>query len=262
MIATGAFAGVMAGLLGVGGGIVIVPALFMFMDAMGVEPAVRMHVAVGTSLAIIIPTSIRSARAHSKRGSVDSELLKSLAPWLFIGVLVGAVLAGYVSGVALTSVFAVVALLVATNMAFKNEDKPLIGGGLPGTGGRIAMGGIIGALSTMMGIGGGTLTVPTLSAFGYPMRRAVGTASAAGAIIAIPGTIGFIISGMGEAGRPPLSLGYVNLLGLALIFPMSMLLAPWGAKIAHTIPPKVLRLAFAAFLAFTSARMFYDVLGA
>ncbi len=262
MVATGAFAGVMAGLLGVGGGIVIVPALFVFMDAMSVEPAVRMHIAVGTSLAIIIPTSIRSARAHFGRGAVDTDLLKSLAPWLFAGVLIGAALAGYVSGIVLTGVFAVVALLVALNMAFRSNETPLLRGGLPGTGGRAVMGGIIGSLSTMMGIGGGTLTVPTLSAFGYPVRRAVGTASAVGAIIAIPGTIGFIISGLGEASRPPLSLGYVNLLGLVLIFPTSMLLVPWGAKLAHSIPPKALRLAFATFLALTSARMFYGIFSA
>ena len=152
-----------------------------------------------------------------------------------------------------------VALLVALNMAFRDNETPLFCGGLPGRGGRAVIGVMIGSLSTMMGIGGGTLTVPTLSAYGYPVHRAIGTASAVGAIIAIPGTIGFIISGLGEASRPPLSLGYVNLLGLGLIFPASMLLAPWGAKLAHRIPPRGLRLTFAAFLALTAARMFYGI---
>jgi uncharacterized membrane protein YfcA len=260
MLGTGACAGVIAGLLGVGGGIVIVPVLFLFMDVMGVDPAVRMHVAAGTSLAIIIPTAIRSARAHLRHGAVDVPLLRSLGPWLFAGVVCGAALAGVVSGVVLTAVFAGVALVVAVNLVLQRDGRAWIAGGLPGTLGRALLGGVIGALSTMMGIGGGTLTVPTLAAFGYPVHRAVGTAAAVGAIIAIPGTIGFVIAGIGEPMRPPLSLGYVNLLGLALIFPMSMLLAPLGAKLAHKLPPRLLRLAFATFLTASAVRMLAEVL--
>jgi uncharacterized membrane protein YfcA len=260
MFGTGACAGVIAGLLGVGGGIVIVPVLFLFMDVMGVDPAVRMHVAAGTSLAIIIPTAIRSARAHLRHDAVDLPLLRSLAPWLFAGVVSGAALAGVVSGVVLTAVFAGVALVVAVNLVLQRDGRAWIAGGLPGAPGRALIGAVIGALSTMMGIGGGTLTVPTLAAFGYPVHRAVGTAAAVGAIIAIPGTIGFVIGGIGEPMRPPLSLGYVNLMGLALIFPVSMLLAPLGAKLAHKLPPRLLRLAFATFLTASAVRMLTEVL--
>ncbi|MBC7136078.1 MAG: sulfite exporter TauE/SafE family protein, partial [Oceanibaculum nanhaiense] len=120
---------------------------------------------------------------------------------------------------------------------------------------------IIGGFSTMMGIGGGTLSVPTLSLFNFPIKRAVGTASALGLVIAIPGTIGFLYSGMGEPNRPPFSLGYVSLIGFALIVPATMLAAPWGARMAHAMSTKWLRRAFALFLAITSARMFYSLLG-
>jgi uncharacterized protein len=260
MLGTGILAGLAAGLLGVGGGIVVVPVLFQILSIMEVDPAVRMHVAVGTSLAIIIPTSIMSARAHFGRGSVDVDLLKSWGPWLLVGVIVGSIVAGFVSGWVLTAVFAVVAILVAINMAVRGEGKePIFKGGLPTGLGRAGIGGTIGTISTMMGIGGGTLSVPTLSAFGYPIRKAVGTAAAIGSIIAIPGTIGFIVGGWNAAGLPPLSVGYVNLLGFALIFPTTMVVAPWGAKIAHTISPAALRWAFAVFLGITSVRMFYDL---
>lgn len=259
MAATGALAGIIAGLLGVGGGIVIVPALFHFMTALEVDAAVRMHVAVGTSLAIIVPTSLRSARAHFRREAVDTRLLRAWAPWLAAGVLLGSVLAGYVSGGLLSVVFAAVALLVACDMTLRSDGRALCAGSLPTGPGRVGLAGSVGTISTMMGIGGGTLCVPILSAFGYPVRRAVGTSAAIGVIIAVPGTVGFLVSGLGAPARPPLSLGYVNLLGLALVFPVSVLLAPLGARLAHTIPPRALRYAFAAFLAVTSLRMLYDV---
>lgn len=260
MVSAGVLGGLAAGLLGVGGGIVIVPVLFQILTLMDVDPAVRMHIAVATSLAIIIPTAISSSHAHRKRGSVDTSLLKSWAPWLFFGVILGSITASFVQSWVLTLVFGIVALLVAANMALRKENAaPLFAGGLPTGRFKAAIGTSIGALSTMMGIGGGTLSVPTLSAFGYPIRNAVGTASAIGAIIALPGTIGFIVSGMGKAGLPPLSIGYVNLIGFVLIFPLTTLMAPVGARLAHAIPPAALRWAFAVFLTVTASRMFYSV---
>lgn len=258
VFATGLFAGVLAGLLGVGGGIVIVPVLFHILTGFNIDPSVKMHLAVGTSLATIIPTSIMSARSHHKRGSVDFDLLKSWAPMALIGALIGTVIAVYVRGAVLTGVFAVVALIVAAHMAFAREGMH-ISDRLPRAPLKHLIAVIIGGFSTMMGIGGGTLSVPTLTLFNFPIKRAVGTASALGLVIAIPGTIGFLYSGIGMPNRPPLSIGYVSLIGFALIVPATMLAAPWGARMAHAMSTKWLRRAFALFLAITSARMFYSL---
>lgn len=255
----GLAAGVLAGLLGVGGGIVIVPVLFVLFPFLGIEEGLRMHLAVGTSLATIIPTSIMSMRAHHARGAVDWALLKSWAVAIAVGVLAGTALGAYANGWVLTAVFAVVAVVVAINMAFR-KDGMVLAQTLPDGVARQTMGAVIGLFSVMMGIGGGTLTVPLLSAFNVPMRRAVGTASAIGLIIAVPGTLGFIVSGLDVAGLPPFSLGYANLAGFALIVPATMIAAPWGARIAHAIDPVLLRRAFALFLFLASLRMFWSLL--
>jgi uncharacterized membrane protein YfcA len=217
-----------------------------------------MHLAVGTSLATIIPTSIVSARAHHRRGAVDIELLKSWGPAVLVGVLIGTAIGGFVKGQVLIGVFAVVALAVAANMAFRPEGST-VSDHLPVGGWQHAIGVVIGVFSAMMGIGGGTLSVPILGAFSYPIRRAVGTASAIGLIIAVPGAAGFVLAGLDVPARPPASLGYVNLIGFALIVPTTILAAPFGAKIAHTINPGVLRKAFALFLFLTSLRMIYGL---
>jgi uncharacterized membrane protein YfcA len=253
LAATGAIAGVIAGLLGVGGGIVIVPVLYYFLPAAGVPEAVRMHVAVATSLATIIATSIVSARSHYRRGGVDVPLLKALAPAVAIGVLAGVALGGAASGATLTAVFGTVAVVVAVHMAFFQGRR--IAADLPRRPARDLIGFLIGGISVVMGIGGGTLSVPTFTLFGMEIRRAVGTAAAIGLIIAVPGTIGFALAGRGEAGLPPFSIGYVNLVGFALVAPLSMSLAPLGAKLAHTIPRIWLARAFALFLGITGVRM-------
>lgn len=254
LIVTGAAAGVLAGLLGVGGGIVIVPVLYHLFTLLGVDESVKMHVAVGTSLATIIPTSLRSAMSHSKKGNLDRDLLRSLVPSLVIGVFLGAVLSGYLSGNVLTLVFGVIALLVALNMAFSIVPQGAAST-LPGGMTRQGIGAGIGGFSTLMGIGGGTLSVPVFSVFNVPMHRAVGTAAAIGSIISIPGALGFMITGMGVADRPPFSLGYVNLIGFVLIVPMTVWMAPVGARIANAINATWLKRAFAFFLFLTALRM-------
>lgn len=259
LIVTGMVAGVMAGLLGVGGGIVIVPVLYHLFTLLGIDEAVRMHIAVGTSLATIVPTSIISSRSHYNKGSLNTALLKQLVPGVIIGVLIGTALTGFISGMALTSVFAVVALIVAFNMTFK-KDGGYLAERLPGRFGTGLIGTSIGALSAMMGIGGGTLSVPVLSAFKTPMHTAVGTGAALGVVISIPATIGFLINGMGMEGRPPMSVGYINLIGFALIVPVTMVVAPVGARLAHRINANLLRKLFALFLGATSLRMFYSLL--
>jgi uncharacterized membrane protein YfcA len=259
LLATGMVAGILAGMLGVGGGIVIVPVLYHLFTLLGVDESVRMHVTVGTSLATIIPTSIMSSRAHRKRGSLDLALIKRLMPSVLVGVLAGSVASRYLSGSMLTAVFATVALVVALNMAFKREDFALADG-LPGAVGTSMLGGGIGGISTLMGIGGGTLSVPILNALRVPMHTAVGTGAMLGMVISFPGALAFLVNGLGVPNRPPASLGYVNLLGMVMIVPATMATTGWGAKLAHAIDARRLRQVFAAFFALTALRMFYGLL--
>lgn len=252
----GIAAGLIAGLLGVGGGIVIVPVLYHVFTILGLDEAVRMHVAVGTSLATIIATSTSSWRSHARKGAVDMELLRDWGPFILVGVALGSLAAGWVKGPVLTGIFAVFALLVSLHMAFGRPEWRL-GHSLPTGAAKAGLAALIGGCSAMMGIGGGTFAVPTLTLFGTPIHRAVGTASAIGLIIGIPGTIGFILTGWNAAPLPPFSLGYVNLLAVAAILPTSMAAAPWGARLAHSLDTRLLRRAFAVFLFLTSVRMAY-----
>ncbi len=259
LLATGAIAGILAGLLGVGGGIVIVPVLFLLFNALAIPDSVSMHVAVATSLATIIPTSISSVRAHNKRGAVDPALIKLWAPFIFIGAGFGGYISQYIKGDYLTAIFGCIALLVAINMA--NPKKLVLAESLPENPVANGMiGGVIGTLSALMGIGGGTLTVPTLTLFSVPVHRAVGTAAAFGFVIAVPAVLGFIHAGWGIEGRPPFSLGYVSIPAALIIFSATILTAPLGARLAHAINPQALRVAFAIFLAITSFRMLMAVL--
>jgi uncharacterized protein len=250
--------GILAGLLGVGGGIVIVPALYLALGLAGMDPAVTMQLAVGTSLATIVFTSLSSGLGHYKRGAIDMELLKLWAPSILVGVVLGALLGGLVSGLILVSVFATVALIVALDMIFRKGSEGLE----PRSFSRAVwavIGVFAGGISAMMGIGGGTVCVPVLNFLGYDIRRAVGTASAIGFLIGLPGAIVYALTGLGAEGLPPFSVGYVNLAAAAIIIPMTTTFAKVGVRLAHTIPHRALRLAFGCFLLLTSARMFYDL---
>ncbi|MEH6545214.1 MAG: sulfite exporter TauE/SafE family protein [Sneathiella sp.] len=258
LLATGMLAGLLAGLLGVGGGIVIVPVLYNVLSFFGVSDDIRMHVAVGTSLAIIIPTSAVSAFSHYKKDAIDTALLKSWGPMIFIGVIGGTVLAGFANAFILTLIFAVLALIVAINMAFR-PDTLKFSESLPKSPLKESLALLIGWFSAMMGIGGGTLAVPILTLYNVPIRKAVGTSAAIGLIIAIPGTIGFLLSGLDAMGLPVSNYGYVNILGFLMIVPMTVLFAPLGAKIAHRINTGMLKKTFAFFLFVTSIRMFYSL---
>lgn len=254
LIATGIISGTLAGLLGVGGGIVIVPVLFWVLTFFHFPDTIISHLAVATSLAVIIPTSISSMRAHHKRGNVDKSLLKLWGPAMFVGALIGGIMSKFIPGDGLRLVFGVVGVLVALNMAL--PKALVISDHLPRTGlVNRTVASVIGFISSLMGIGGGTLSVPTLTALSFPVHRAVGTSAALGLLIAAPAVGGFIWAGLDVAGRPPASLGYVSLPAAAIIAPASFLLAPFGARIAHALNPRYLKLAFALFLALTSARM-------
>jgi len=259
LIAAGVVAGVLAGLLGVGGGIVVVPVLYHGFSQLGVDPDVRTHVAVATSLATVAVTALRSARSHHARGAVDTALLSAWGPAIVLGSLLGTAVVAALGGRALTGVFGTVALLVALHMAFGREswriaDAPPIGRA------RWPLAGAVGFVSVMMGLGGGTVGVPTLTLLGVPMHRAVGTAAGLGSAIAIPGALGLAIAGIGVAGRPPgCWIGYLNVIGFALITPTTWLAAPLGARFAHAVSPRTLRRGFAFFLAIVSLRMLLDL---
>ncbi|MBX3582316.1 MAG: sulfite exporter TauE/SafE family protein [Rhizobiaceae bacterium] len=258
MIAAGLIAGFVAGLLGVGGGIVIVPVLDTLLAALDVDPSIRMKVAVASSLGTIVATSWSSARSHRKHDAVDFDLLKSWGPMIFFGVVIGTALAGVVDGRVLKLVFAVTALVVAANMFLRSNSQKLTDG-FPNVPVKLGLGVLLGAISAMMGIGGGTLGVTILTAVGMDIRRAVGTSSAIGFIIAIPATIGYVIAGWNMPGLPPLSLGFVNLIAVAAIVPLSILAAPYGARMTHTIDRRYLAYGFGAFLLLTAAKMLMDL---
>ncbi|MBY6200551.1 sulfite exporter TauE/SafE family protein [Maritalea mobilis] len=251
--------GLLAGLLGVGGGIVIVPVLFWVFTFTQFDPALSMHMAVATSLATIVATSFSSARAHHRRGAVDMSIVRRWGPWLALGALSGGALAGGMDSSALMVVFGLVGLAVSVN--FLLPKTLVVAADLPH--GHARQPGIafaIGTVSALMGIGGGTLGVPTLTAFSVPVHRAVGTASSFGLIIAVPAVVALIVAGLDVEGRPPLSLGYVNLVAAALILPISTSLAPQGARLAHALDAKWVKRAFAVFLALTSLRMLWTAL--
>jgi len=254
MALAGAAGGLIAGLLGVGGGIIIVPVLEFVLGLLEVDPAVRMHIAVGTSLATIIPTSIASARAHHKAGAISMELVRYWSPYIVVGTIAGALIAGRASSEVLYAVFCVVALLVATKMILPLDDKVLAADVPRGLAGPLIPAGI-GALSAMMGIGGGSMSVPVMTLCGRPIHQAVGTSSLFGAFIAIPGAIGFVATGRGNELLPYGSLGYVNLVGFALIIPTTILFAPLGARLAHRTSRRTLGLLFGAFLLIVAGRM-------
>ncbi|MDE0851764.1 sulfite exporter TauE/SafE family protein [Yoonia sp.] len=259
LLITGAIAGVLAGLLGVGGGIVIVPVLIIVAELFKVDDNIAMLLVVGTSLATIIPTSISSARAHHKRGAIDHDILRGWMPVIFLGALIGGICSKYIGASGLTLIFGIVAMVVSINLAL---PKALTLAATPPKS-RLSQSAIalpIGFTSALMGIGGGTLSVPIMSMLSVPVHRAVATASVFGLAIAVPAVGGFIWAGLGVEGRPPGSWGYVNLPAAVTLFSMSVLTAPYGAKIAHLMEPRKLKLAFAIFLAISAARMLWKSL--
>lgn len=256
MLATGVVGGVLAGLFGIGGGIVIVPVLETVLEFVGVDPSIRMHVAVATSLATIIPTSISSARSHHQRGAVDVELVKRWAIFVLIGALLGAWISAQVHSDVLAIVFATLVLIVAVKMLFFPNTRNLTDG-IPRNPAVVAIPTSIGCFSSMMGIGGGTFSVMILTLFNEPIHRAVGTAALFGLVISVPGTLGFIVSGWADPRIPAGNLGYVSLLGFVCITPATVLAAPVGARIAHAFSAERLKFAFGLFFVLASVRLFY-----
>lgn len=249
----GAIAGMIAGLLGVGGGLIIVPVLALLFQQWGIADSVLMHLAIGTSLATIVVTAISSMYAHHKHGAVDWAVFRQLTPGIIVGALLGAVIADFMSTRALRLFFGVFEIAVAIQIGFQLMASPQRT--LPGTVGMTAAGGVIGALSTVVGIGGGTLTVPFLVWCNIMLRKAVATSSATGLPIAVAGAVGFVVTGWNAPQLPAWSSGYIYWPALTGIAAASVLFAPVGARLAHTLPVHVLRRFFAIFLAVLGVRM-------
>lgn len=253
-IFVGAVAGVIAGLLGVGGGLVIVPVLtFIFMDN-GFDSTIIVHLAIGTSLATIIFTSLSSIRAHHRHGAIQWRVVKQLVPGIIIGALLGAVLADLFPTQILKTIFAVFEFLVAIQMAF--VLKPKAHQQIPSNRKLWGVGTVIGSLSSIVGIGGGTLTVPFLLWCRVSMRQAIATSSACGLPIAIAGTLGFLVLGLTHVELPEYSTGYIYWPAFIGIVFTSSLTAPIGANLAHKLPVSLLRKLFSFMLLFLAIKMF------
>ncbi len=255
---TGCFAGVLAGLLGVGGGIVIVPVLFFLFQRFGVSPESAMSIATATSLATIIPTSLSSIRSHHRKGNVDFSLLKRWVFFIFLGVLGGSWLVTRMDGRWITLLFGIVATLASLNMLLRTGKAALFQS-LPSEGAQRAMSMMIGFLSSMVGIGGGTLSVPLLTLCNYPAHRAVGTASAIGLLISFPGMLTMLILGVTPQDAPVGTFGLVNLLGFCCIVPLTVLCAPVGASLASRLDANRLKKVFSIMLFITGIRMLIQV---
>ncbi len=257
LLVTGVVAGILAGLLGVGGGIVIVPVLYFIFQLLGISPASAMSIATGTSLLIILATSISSINAHYRRQNVDMEIAKLWGPFLFIGVIIGALTAVRAGGTVAMGIFGVVAILVAANMRFR-AGKPALFQKLPGRFFQSLLASIVGLISVIMGIGGGTLGVPILTACNTPAHRAVGTAATFGLVIALPGAALMFLFSATPADAPVGTYGFINLPGFALIAPLSVLLAPLGVRLGASLDSTKLKQIFALFLFISGSRMMYQ----
>ena len=254
----GAFVGLLAGLLGVGGGTVIVPILDITLPMQHVNNSVVHHMALATSMANIMFTSVTSARSHSKRGSVRWDVVKAMTPGLLLGTLGGTFIVSSIPTVPLKVVFCVFLTYTAFQMIL--DIKPKGTRHLPGFCGLFLFGTFVGVVASFVGIGGGVIIIPFLTMCGLPMINAIGASAAMGFPIALAGTIGFIYNGWGHVALPDYSLGFVYLPALAGLVVASMLITPYGVKLSHALPIKTLKRCFGVLLLVMVARMAYTIL--
>ena len=252
--AIGAFAGVLAGLLGVGGGIVLVPAFYYAFSRLGYDSPQLMQICLATSLATIIVTSIRSVSSHHKKGAVEWPILKSFAPGIVLGAIVGVLVASSLRSDTLIIIFGSVGIFIGLYMAFGNAAWRL-GTEMPTGVMRALVAPFIGFMSVLMGIGGGSFGVPTMTLYGVPIHRAVATAAGFGAIIAVPSVIGFLFADLPADITPPFTVGAVNVAAFLVVVSMTLITAPIGAKIAHAMDPKPLKRVFGGFLILVALNM-------
>lgn len=253
LAAGGLLTGFLAGLFGIGGGGVLVPVLYEVFRLVGIDDAIRMHLAVGTSLAVIIPTTLRSFQAHRARGGVDMDVVKRLALPIVAGVVAGSLIAATSHSSLFKWVWVIVAPIMAAKFFFGREHWRL-GPEVPKSRLLEVYGLAVGFVSTLMSIGGGAFVTTMLTLYGRTIQQGIGTASGIGPMIAVPGMIGFVLAGWGNPALPPGSLGFVSLVGAAAIIPTSVLAAPWGAKLAHGLSRRTLEIAFGCFLMVVALR--------
>lgn len=251
--AVGALVGTLAGLLGIGGGIVMVPALIFLLPGLDVAGSVLSQMAVGTSLACICIISISSTRAHHRRGGVRWDIIFSMAPGMVVGALFGAWVAHFLSSLMLQRIVGLAAVVLGVKMFL--GAQPAAHRDVPSKPGLIGVGTVIGAMSSLIGIGGGSVTVPYLSWCNVDMKQAVGTSAACGIAIAWSGVAGFLVAGWGESGTGIASFGYVSLPAFAAIALCSILFVPVGASLAYKLPAKALKRVFAVLLVVVGVKM-------
>lgn len=260
LAAAGLLTGFLSGLLGVGGGGILVPVLYEAFSWLGVDPSVRMHLTLGTSLAVIVPTSLRSFAAHSARGAVDAPALWRLGPWMVAGVGVGILALAVSNSTALKLIWVVCGTGLCLKMALGRDDWRLAPE-LPKAPWSELLTVAIGAISTLMSIGGGAFMVTLLSLYGRPLLRAIATSSGFGPLIAIPGVLGYVWAGWDVPLRPDFCIGYVHLVAALVLIPACLVAVTWGVRLAHGLPKRRLEIAFAVFLALVVARFALSLVG-
>jgi uncharacterized membrane protein YfcA len=254
IVAGGVLSGFLAGLFGIGGGAIIVPVLYEVFRIIGVPDEIRMQLCIGTSLAIIVPTTIRSYIAHRARGAVMPDVMRAWMIPTIIGVVIGSGLATFAPPAVFKIAFILLALIISARLLF-GGDKWRLGDALPGRTGMTAYGLGIGLASSLMGVSGGSMSTMVLTLYGKPIHAAVGTAAGLGVPLTIAGTIGYILAGLPhQAFTPPFSLGFVSLIGVVLMAPVSSFTAIYGVRLAHALPRRQLEVAFGIFLLLVSIR--------
>jgi uncharacterized membrane protein YfcA len=260
LIVIGAIAGVLAGLLGVGGGIVLVAAFFYSFQALGYDGPQLMQVCLATSLATIVVTSLRSVLSHHKKGAVDWAILRGWAPGIMLGAIVGVGVASQLSSTVLQALFGALGVSIGLFMALGRVEWRL-GAAMPTGAARALISPVIGLLSVLMGIGGGSFGVPLLSLYSVPIHRAVATAAGFGLAIALPSVVGFLFFEIAPENRPPVTVGAVNLPAFAVVIAMTLITTPYGVRLAHAMDPKPLKRVFAVFLIVLALNMLRKALG-
>jgi uncharacterized membrane protein YfcA len=261
IVAGGVVSGFLAGLFGIGGGAIIVPVLYEVFRVIGVADEIRMQLCIGTSLAIIIPTTIRSYVAHRARGAVMPDVLRIWMIPMVAGVGLGSVLATFAPQSVFKVAFIILAAIIAARLLF-GGDRWRLGDELPGKAGMIAYGLGIGLAGSLMGVSGGSMSTMVLTLYGKPIHAAVGTAAGLGVPLTIAGTIGYVLAGLPhQALTPPLSLGFVSLIGVVLMAPVASFVAIFGVRAAHALPKRQLEIAFGVFLLLVSIRFVVSLMG-
>ncbi|MFC2969124.1 sulfite exporter TauE/SafE family protein [Acidimangrovimonas pyrenivorans] len=258
LLLIGGFAGVVAGLLGVGGGIILVPAFFYAFGYLGYASPDLMQICIATSLATIIVTSVRSVLSHNRKGAVDWSILRGWAPGIAVGAILGMLVVAQLRTAVLQGIFGGLALVVALYLGLGRSEWRL-GQQMPKGPARLALSPGVGFLSVLMGIGGGSFGVPLMTLFNTPIHRAVATAAGFGVTIAVPAVIGFLLQPVPDA--PPMTIGAVNIPAFLVIIAMTLITAPWGVKLAHAMDPKPLKRVFAVFLFLVALNMLRKALG-